>query len=213
MLTVENLEERQRIGDTIRKARKANKITQKNLSDALNIRQDVVSDYENGKIKVIPFEKRVKLASILEIPLVSLLYSDEKSSDKLCIDTLKRYFKSTVNVKDNNHKGVTNCDTPNGNHTSIILDEKGVDDVCAILSEMPSAKFIRQLLEISAPYPLAQSVQLVIAGIGSNEKYSDAVDLLQSALTQLFISRGLAVDDAASLASFFGDAYIRGLSQ
>ncbi len=78
MLTVENLEERQRIGDTIRQARKEKKITQKYLSESLKIRQDVISDYENGKIKVIPFEKRVKLASILDIPLNALLYTDEK---------------------------------------------------------------------------------------------------------------------------------------
>ena len=81
---MDNLKERQRIGDTIRKARKENKITQKDLSDALKIRQDVISDYENGKIKVIPFEKRVKLAEILDIPLSDLLYSDEN------IKTLKK---------------------------------------------------------------------------------------------------------------------------
>lgn len=74
---MDNIKERQRIGNTIRKARKENKITQKDLSDALKIRQDVISDYENGKIKVIPFEKRVKLAEILNIPLSDLLYSDE----------------------------------------------------------------------------------------------------------------------------------------
>ena len=78
MLVVDNLEERQRIGDTIRQARKEKKITQKYLSESLKIRQDVISDYENGKIKVIPFEKRVKLASILDIPLNALLYTDEK---------------------------------------------------------------------------------------------------------------------------------------
>ena len=81
---MDNLKERQRIGDTIRKARKENKMTQKDLSDALKIRQDVISDYENGKIKVIPFEKRVKLAEILDIPLSDLLYSDEN------IKTLKK---------------------------------------------------------------------------------------------------------------------------
>lgn len=79
---MDNLKERQRIGDTIRKARKENKITQKDLSDALKIRQDVISDYENGKIKVIPFEKRVKLADILNVPLSDLLYSDEIESFK-----------------------------------------------------------------------------------------------------------------------------------
>ena len=92
---MENLKERQRIGDTIRKARKENKITQKDLSDALKIRQDVISDYENGKIKVIPFEKRVKLAEILKVPLSDLLYSDEimeKVREELGINYLNKEY-------------------------------------------------------------------------------------------------------------------------
>lgn len=92
---MDNLKERQRIGDTIRKARKENKITQKDLSDALKIRQDVISDYENGKIKVIPFEKRVKLAEILDIPLSDLLYSDEimeKVREELGINYLNKEY-------------------------------------------------------------------------------------------------------------------------
>lgn len=92
---MDNLKERQRIGDTIRKARKKNKITQKDLSDALKIRQDVISDYENGKIKVIPFEKRVKLAEILNVPLPNLLYSDEimeKVREELGINYLNKEY-------------------------------------------------------------------------------------------------------------------------
>lgn len=92
---MDNLKERQRIGDTIRKARKENKITQKDLSDALKIRQDVISDYENGKIKVIPFEKRVKLAEILNVPLSDLLYSDEimeKVREELGINYLNKEY-------------------------------------------------------------------------------------------------------------------------
>lgn len=71
-------EERQRIGDTIRQARKNKKITQKYLSESLKIRQDVISDYENGKIKIIPFEKRVKLSEALNVPITNLLYENEK---------------------------------------------------------------------------------------------------------------------------------------
>ena len=92
---MDNLKERQRIGNTIRKARKENKITQKDLSDALKIRQDVISDYENGKIKVIPFEKRVKLAEILNVPLSDLLYSDEimeKVREELGINYLNKEY-------------------------------------------------------------------------------------------------------------------------
>lgn len=93
---MDNLKERQRIGDTIRKARKENKITQKDLSDALKIRQDVISDYENGKIKVIPFEKRVKLAEILDIPLSDLLYSDEMEAlkEEVGINYLNKEYDS-----------------------------------------------------------------------------------------------------------------------
>lgn len=98
---MDNIKERQRIGNTIRKARKENKITQKDLSDALKIRQDVISDYENGKIKVIPFEKRVKLAEILNVPLSDLLYSDEimeKVREELGINYLNKEYAAAIHV-------------------------------------------------------------------------------------------------------------------
>ena len=78
MLTVDNVKERQRIGDTIRKARKENKINQTQLGELLGVGVQVISDYEKGKVKVIPFEKRVKLAEILNIDLDELLYFSEK---------------------------------------------------------------------------------------------------------------------------------------
>lgn len=74
---MDNAEERQRIGDTIRQARKNKKITQTQLGAEIGIGKVAVANYESGKIKVIPFEKRVKLASILDIPLTALLYEDE----------------------------------------------------------------------------------------------------------------------------------------
>ena len=77
---MDNVEERQRIGDTIRKVRKNKRITQQDLSAMLNVGRDNISLYEKGKIKVIPFEKRVKISSILDIPLTALLYEDEKFS-------------------------------------------------------------------------------------------------------------------------------------
>ena len=78
MLTVDNVKERQRIGDTIRKARKENKINQTQLGELLGVGVQVISDYEKGKVKVSPFEKRVKLAEILNIDLDELLYFAEK---------------------------------------------------------------------------------------------------------------------------------------
>ena len=71
------MEERQRIGDTIRQARKNKKITQTQLGAEIGVGKVAIANYESGKIKVIPFEKRVKLAEILDIPLSDLLYSDE----------------------------------------------------------------------------------------------------------------------------------------
>lgn len=191
MLAVDNLEERQRIGDTIRQVRKNKKITQTQLGAEIGVGKVAIANYESGKIKVIPFEKRVKLASILDIPLNALLYEDEKSTDTNCRESLQQYIKAVGGV----------------------VDEGNIDNIAAILDESPIAKFSKQLLEVSAPYPLAQAVQIVIAGIDNNEKYSGAVDLLQATLTRLFYSRGLTTADAESLANYFGDAYIKSFSQ
>lgn len=74
---MDNLEERQRIGDTIRTARKENKVTQTQLGIEIGVGKVAIANYESGKIKVIPFEKRVKLARLLDIPVAALLYADE----------------------------------------------------------------------------------------------------------------------------------------
>lgn len=71
------LEEKQLIGQKIHTARKNKKITQLQLGKMLSVTKKAISDYELAKINVIPFEKRVKLASILDIPLTALLYEDE----------------------------------------------------------------------------------------------------------------------------------------
>jgi transcriptional regulator with XRE-family HTH domain len=78
VLAVDNLEERQRIGDTIRQVRKNKKITQTQLGAEIGVGKVAIANYESGKIKVIPFEKRVKLAEILNIDLDELLYFSEK---------------------------------------------------------------------------------------------------------------------------------------
>ena len=76
--------EKEQIGEVIKKARKNKKITQKELSVMLNVGRDNISLYESGKIKVIPFEKRAKLSSVLNIPVSELLYDNEKLA---CIST------------------------------------------------------------------------------------------------------------------------------
>lgn len=69
--------EQERIGSLIKQARKKYKLTQGDLADKLEVSQDTISSYEKGKIKVIPYEKRVKLSRILDIDRQELLYQNE----------------------------------------------------------------------------------------------------------------------------------------
>ena len=66
------------IGEVIKEARKRKGMTQKQLGAVLGIGTKAVSDYEKGKIKVIPYEKRVKLSETLNVPITNLLYENEK---------------------------------------------------------------------------------------------------------------------------------------
>lgn len=69
--------EQQRIGELIRTKRKENDITQEELGQKLGIGKVAVLSYEKGKVKVIPYEKRVKLSKILNISMDELLYAFE----------------------------------------------------------------------------------------------------------------------------------------
>ena len=62
---MEILSEREKIGQLIRLQRKNKKMTQAQVGKFLAIGKDVISDYENGKVKVIPFEKGYNLAYCL----------------------------------------------------------------------------------------------------------------------------------------------------
>lgn len=72
------------IGEVIREARKNKGMTQSQLGAALSVGKITVADYESGKIKVIPFEKRAKMSSVLNIPVSELLYDNEQMA---CIST------------------------------------------------------------------------------------------------------------------------------
>lgn len=72
------------IGEVIKKARKNKKITQTQLGAEIGVDKVTIANYESGKIKVIPFEKRAKMSSILNIPVSELLYYNEKMA---CIST------------------------------------------------------------------------------------------------------------------------------
>ena len=71
------------IGEVIKEARKK-KGTQSQLGAAIGVGVQVISDYEKGKVKVIPFEKRAKISSVLNIPVSELLYDNEELA---CIST------------------------------------------------------------------------------------------------------------------------------
>ena len=89
------MNEQQRIGEIIKKARESAALSQGKLATLLGVQNPVIYKYENGKIKVIPFEKRVKLADILNVPLSDLLYSDEiieKIKEELGINYLNTEY-------------------------------------------------------------------------------------------------------------------------
>lgn len=72
------------IGERIRQHRKNKKITQTQLGAGIGVGKVAIVNYESGKIKVIPFEKRAKMSSVLNIPVSELLYDNEKMA---CIST------------------------------------------------------------------------------------------------------------------------------
>ena len=72
------------IGEVIKKARKNKKLTQAQLGELLSVTKKAISDYELAKINVIPCEKRMKMSSVLNIPVSELLYDNEKMA---CIST------------------------------------------------------------------------------------------------------------------------------
>lgn len=71
--------EQQEIGALIRAKRKEKKMTLAQLGKLLGVGQMAISHYEKGDTKVIPFEKRLKLADILDIDILSILYQSEKT--------------------------------------------------------------------------------------------------------------------------------------
>ena len=85
-----NLSEREKIGQLIKLQRKNKKLTQAQVGKFLAIGKDVISDYENGKVKVIPFEKRVQLSILLDIDAKDLLYEQEKGNVTLGRDVYNR---------------------------------------------------------------------------------------------------------------------------
>lgn len=92
-------QEQQKIGELIRQQRKKKKLTQTQLAQFLDVGTQAISDYEKGKIKVIPFEKRVKLARILEISLADLLYENEKKGEEIPEEEVPDALKFNIDEK------------------------------------------------------------------------------------------------------------------
>lgn len=90
------ISESEKIGDIIRIARKSKKITQAQLGRELGISKLTVSGYETGKVKVIPFEKRVKLSKILDIKMNELFYSNEQIESQPAYETVNKIFDGAL---------------------------------------------------------------------------------------------------------------------
>ena len=65
------------IGQIIKQARKAKNITQAKLAECIGIQKSAISKYEKGLILNVPLEKRLKIASILNLPGYLLCSDDE----------------------------------------------------------------------------------------------------------------------------------------
>lgn len=89
------------IGEVIKEARKRKGKTQTALSAVLGIMPLDVLRYETGEIKHIPFEKRAKMSSVLNIPVSELLYDNEEMaciSTNEAVDELKEQEKLIKDV-------------------------------------------------------------------------------------------------------------------
>ena len=65
------------IGRIIKQARKAKNITQAKLAEYIGVQNSAISKYEKGLILNVPLEKRLKIASILNLPGYLLCSDDE----------------------------------------------------------------------------------------------------------------------------------------
>lgn len=76
--------DKEQIGEVIKKARTEQKLSQGQLAKILEVQNPIIHKYEKGLIKTIPFEKRAKMSSVLNIPVSELLYDNEEMA---CIST------------------------------------------------------------------------------------------------------------------------------
>lgn len=177
---MDNAEERQRIGDTIRQARKNKKITQTQLGAEIGIGKVAVANYESGKIKVIPFEKRVKLSSVLDIEFSRLLYRSENIPlSKGVLDGL-----SAAVVSVNKNKG--------------LVDDNGkIYEIIDALSEKEIATYKEYFVNLSSRCSLAELLYILFATLLKNNVWEDsAEEIISSVIEWRFRMAGMAAESA-----------------
>ncbi len=182
---MENAEERQHIGEIIRNARKGMKMTQKELSNILGVRQDVISDYENGNTKVIPFNRRVQLSEVLSIDFSKLIYENEN-------------IPLTTKILDNASNAlVTVRKTP--------YDKGKIDEIIDALSEKEKASYVRYFISLTDKCSLAELLYILFATLLQNRVMNEtAEEIISNVIEWRFRLFGLqheiAMHDAEQLA-------------
>lgn len=180
MLAVDNLEERQRIGDTIRQVRKNKKITQTQLGAEIGVGKVAIANYESGKIKVIPFEKRVKISSILGIEFANLLYENESIPlSKTIIDSAGNAVASV-----NKAKGFP-------------YDNGKIDEIIDALSEKEIAAYKKYFAAVSNQCSLAELLYILFSTLLKKNVWGEwAQDIISGVLEYRFRTAGMAAESA-----------------
>ncbi len=175
-----NLEERQRIGDTIRQARKNKKITQTQLGAEIGVGVQVISDYEKGKVKTIPLERRVKLSSVLGIAFSKLLYGGENIP--LSTNVLDGVCEAVVSV--NKAKGFP-------------YDNGKIDEIINALSEREIATYKEYFVTLSSRCNLAELLYILFATLLKNNVWEEsAEEIISSVIEWRFRMAGMAAEPA-----------------
>lgn len=177
---MDNVEERQRIGELIRQARKNKKITQTQLGAEIGVGVQVISDYEKGKVKNIPLERRVKLSSVLDIEFSRLLYRTENIPlSKGVLDGL-----SAAVVSVNQNKG--------------LVDDNGkIDEIIDALSEKEIATYKEYFVTLSGRCNLAELLYILFATLLKNNVWEEsAEEIISSVIEWRFRMAGMAAEPA-----------------
>lgn len=182
------MSEQQRIGEIIKKARESAALSQGKLATLLGVQNPVIYKYENGKIKVIPFEKRVKISSILGIDFANLLYENESIPlSKTIIDSAGNAVASV-----NKAKGFP-------------YDNGKIDEIIDALSEREIATYKEYFMPLSSICSLAELLYIIFATLLKNNVWEDwAQYVISGVLEYRFITAGMtkksALHDARQLA-------------